>query len=263
MRRLINKLFGRSNHSSARQVRPAVETLETRQLMSVGIDGNGGLVIQGGGQNDWAWISPVANNGKTYYRVYGNLAGVPTDKWFDPMQVRNVQFRGYAGNDDFANNTSVPCWMWGGDGNDKLDGGSGQDVIYGDAGDDYIADQTTRATANWDNWFFGGFGNDTIQGSAGNDQIHGDAGVDNLFGGNGIDYLWGDDGNDRIEGGWGNDALWGGNGDDLLAGQQGDDWLAGNAGRDTLYGASGRDRFDYDTLDFRDLNAAEGDTRWV
>ncbi len=191
---------------------PRVKSLHcpSESLPTVGLSTNGVLLIEGANTNDWAWVSPMVQNGKSYYRTFGNVGSSPVDVWYDT-----------------------------------------------------ISDQTQRASMNWDNYLFGGAGNDYILGSAGNDQIHGDAGYDKLYGGDGIDWMWGDGEADQMEGGWGNDALWGGGGDDTLSGQQNDDWLAGGEGRDTLYGGSGKDRFHYDAVDFRDFNASEGDQWWV
>lgn len=239
-----------------------LEALEGRRLMSVALQGST-LVLDGAGTNDSAWVSPINSNGRSYYRVFGTVAGASVDQYFESNRVSAIAFYGRGGNDNFSHSTSLNCWMYGGDGADRLTGGFGQDVIYGEGGDDQISDQSTRATANWDNYLFGGDGNDWILGSWGNDQISGGADNDSLYGSDGIDYLWGEDGSDLLEGGNGNDALWGGNGNDRLSGQQGDDWLAGNAGSDVVYGSAGRDHFDYDTTDStRDFSTSDGDQWW-
>lgn len=78
-------------------------------------------------------------------------------------------------------------------------------MIYGGAGNDYID---------------GGYGNDKLRGVAGNDTISGDVGADTLIGGTGDDALndgaisddlFGDDGDDFLNGGFGHDRLLGGN----------------------------------------------------
>ena len=58
-----------------------------------------------------------------------------------------------------------------------------------------------------DDFYDGGYGQDTIDGRAGNDVIEGGFGNDRLYGGSGVDTL---------DGGWGSDLLKGGMGDDVL-----------------------------------------------
>lgn len=53
-------------------------------------------------------------------------------------------------------------------------------------------------------------------------------------GGMGNDTISGEDGHDELQGGYGNDDLFGGNGDDLLDGGYGEDILNGGAGNDVL-----------------------------
>ena len=153
--------------------------------------------------------------------------------------------------------------MFGGDGNDVVDGRGSQylQAVYGDDGDDTLyANTNTFAIA------YGGAGNDTIYAGG---EVHGGTGDDvihmqfSYYGG----YVYGDDGNDTIyavtdgygnsiAGGNGADTLIGGNGPDILA--SGDfvnlngrmvgvdngaehDRLTGGAGDDTLYAGYGDD----------------------
>lgn len=90
----------------------------------------------------------------------------------------------------------------------NLYGGAGNDTINGHKGEDSLA---------------GGTGDDTLDGKAGNDLLTGDAGNDTLKGGAGDDRLRGDAGNDILDGGAGNDVLLGGAGTDTLKGSAGAD----------------------------------------
>jgi len=71
--------------------------------------------------------------------------------------------------------------IYGGGGNDKLDGKAGNDFIDGESGDDSL---------------IGGDGNDQFNGSTGNDTLNGGAGSDTLDGGSGKDLMIGGAGND-------------------------------------------------------------------
>ena len=95
----------------------------------------------------------------------------------------------------------------------------GFNSIYGGAGDDVIQ---------------GGNYEDSLAGGAGNDLIRGMAGVDNIDGGSGDDLLYAGRGDDIIRGGTGNDLIFGGQGQDTFIFGRGDgqDTIADfNAGR--------------------------------
>jgi Ca2+-binding RTX toxin-like protein len=140
--------------------------------------------------------------------------------------------------------------MWGGLGNDTLDGGADNDLVMGGDGNDTL---------------FGAAGDDEVNGGAGADILDGGVGADKMFGGVGNDTIWGGDGNDIMLGftptndtkqtlAFGetdNDVMYGGAGDDLMLGGLGDDqlWagvgadeLQGGSGNDALYGEAGNDR---------------------
>jgi uncharacterized repeat protein (TIGR01451 family) len=74
------------------------------------------------------------------------------------------------GNDDVtqAGSITVPGWLYGGNGNDRLKGGSGDNVIVGGAGDDLLV---------------GGNGRDFLIGGTGSDRMIGGGGDDILIGG--------------------------------------------------------------------------------
>jgi serralysin len=91
--------------------------------------------------------------------------------------------------------------IWGGDGNDVLDGSRSQYLRY----------------------ISGGNGNDTIVGGWAGAQLEGGAGDDVVTGGSGLDRLYGGAGNDMLTGGGDSDVLNGGDGADTLKGGTGDD----------------------------------------
>jgi len=103
--------------------------------------------------------------------------------------------------------------------------------LYGGSGDDTLQ---------------GGGGNDILWAGAGHDQLQGDSGNDELYGEAGNDTLSGGDGNDHMVGGAGNDVLMGGTGDDSLFGAEGDDILTGGAGDDDLEGGEGNDVYRFE-----------------
>ncbi|HBU28883.1 MAG TPA: hypothetical protein DEB56_03775 [Thiobacillus sp.] len=129
---------------------------------------------------------------------------------------------GYAGDDTLSGN----------DGADTLAGGAGVDYLEGGAGDDALD---------------GGEGDDTLDGGVGNDTLQAGAGDDRLYGGEGADTLLADDGSDWLSGGDGTDILEGGAGDDYLVGGTGDDVyrLSMGAGWDTIEDTEGRNRIEF------------------
>ena len=138
--------------------------------------------------------------------------------------------------DDTLNGRSKTTdYIWGGDGDDKIDGKSGNDWLFGGNGDDQIDGGSGH------DWLFGGTGDDILNGGSGNDRLYGGWGDDVLKGGSGNDYLNGGRGDDVLKGGSGRDWLYGGAGDDILKGGSGNDRLYGDQGNDKLDGGSGRD----------------------
>ncbi len=95
---------------------------------------------------------------------------------------------------------------------DNLYGGVGENTLDGLGGNDNL---------------YGRDGNDTLDGGADNDALYGGNGIDVLVGGAGNDTLNGDAGNDTLTGGLGNDSLTGGTGNDVYVFAKGD-------GQDTL-----------------------------
>jgi Ca2+-binding RTX toxin-like protein len=177
---------------------------------------------------------------------------------------------GGAGDDDIYGN-EMANMLWGGDGNDWIDGlfgndwidgGAGNDAMTGGAGADTLSFQASPNGVVVDNQlgFAAGYGDDAIDffeiifGSAyddeiiagqtqfsANQRIVAGTGDDIIVGSNSSDLLKGGGGNDNIRGGQGDDDLMGAGGDDYLSGSQGDDYLKGGKGTDTGNGGKGAD----------------------
>ena len=187
-----------------------------------------------------------------------------------------VEADGAAGNDTIigSDNGASGDTLYGGTGNDVLDGLGGKDILYAGAGDDTLNAGFDDGTGDA---FYGGAGTDTyvIDGTAvqgfgvnlnlatGNDQfgntfdgienvtggtssdtITGDGNANVLDGAGGNDTLDGGDGNDTLTGGSGNDNLNAGDDNDLVYGGTGNDSVADDHGDDTVYGGDGDDFFD-------------------
>jgi hypothetical protein len=106
--------------------------------------------------------------------------------------------------------------VWPRLGNDYIDGSTlsrairlwaladaGSDRVYGGAGDDFVNGAQGNDRAH------GGAGNDWIRTGIGRDRLWGGGGKDRLVGVDGADQVHGGPGRDRVEGGHGNDRLWG------------------------------------------------------
>ena len=152
--------------------------------------------------------------------------------------------------------------LFGGDGDDLLEGFGGPDFLFGGAGNDSLyggSQAEVAAQAAILNELPGGTPDEGF--SDHNDVIDGGLGNDAIFGGAGLDVLYGGDGADSIDGGTGGDTLYGGDdggmtpdGDDVLAGDGlnnvvnapvaafaltnlgGEDSISGGAGNDMIGG---------------------------
>ncbi|MEY4981985.1 MAG: hypothetical protein RIR62_251 [Pseudomonadota bacterium] len=116
--------------------------------------------------------------------------------------------------------------LFGGGGDDFIDGRAGGDSLDGGTGNDTV---------------FGGLGNDSMGGGEGQDQLFGGDGTDLVDGGEGADLVDGGAGSDTLSGGAGNDTLSGGAGNDSVGGGEGDDIITAGAGSDTFSGGTGND----------------------
>jgi Ca2+-binding RTX toxin-like protein len=196
---------------------------------------------------------------------YAGYIGSPFNDWIAAGSSLHVTISGGGGPDE----------IFGGEGNDVLDGGLGQgDVIDGGGGDDTIYFELSDVVD-------GGSGHDTgilasnqelnnfrlenldlesliansgndviyatpdrsayIDGRAGHDSLVGSSRGDVLVGGTGNDALLGQGGDDLLNGGGDHDTLDGGDGQDVIFGGEGNDTLRGQSGDDTLDGGTGAD----------------------
>jgi Ca2+-binding RTX toxin-like protein len=101
----------------------------------------------------------IGGRGADQFTVSGN---------FQP--AARLTIHGMAGDDDIqvSGTVTAPLWLYGDDGNDRLNGGNGPNVLLGGAGNDTMT---------------GGSGCDLLIGGAGADQIVGNGGDDLMIGG--------------------------------------------------------------------------------
>jgi Ca2+-binding RTX toxin-like protein len=125
----------------------------------------------------------------------GTVSGGPGDDELHAHTARTV--RGDAGNDMVMG----PAALHGGDGMDHLMGDSGNQQMWGGRGDDMIE---------------GYGGDDTVHAGPGDDHATGGDGRDIVLGGPGNDTLDGEGGDDLVCGGTGKDALEGGPGRNIV-----------------------------------------------
>lgn len=225
--------------------RLALESLESRALLTASIDDAGLLTIVGTEKADVITISPGPVAGSVSLR---GVAGVPRGTVF--TGVTGIQVSTLGGNDRVtiaANIRDAGGILIGvvadtGGGNDVVDGGDGDDEIHSGDGNDVVRG---RGGAD-DIWL--GAGNDRGNGGAGDDTIHGEDGRDSVSGSTGADSLSGGTGNDSLSGDGEDDSLSGDSGSDSLSGGDGDDQLDGGEGRDRLRGGRGNDD-DFDDAD--------------
>lgn len=167
-------------------VRPVVEGLEQRQLLSVTLDQDTGILsITGTDESDVIVVRPAANRDNIRVQVNGEKA------FFAKADVKGITVDAGAGNDyvsifQVGGRIEIPATISGGAGDDTLAGGDADDVIIGGAGHDQL---------------HGGRGNDLLRGGDGNDTIIGGAGDDTVIGGLGIDHIVTGNGNDDVRGG--------------------------------------------------------------
>jgi hypothetical protein len=143
--------------------RPAVEPLETRDLLAAGITASvvkNYLIVQGTTGNDYIQVS----------QAEGKLSVHGTNVSVDAGPIKKVVINSYAGDDVIAVATlSVDAIITSGAGNDRIYGGLSNDIIDGGAGHDLLS---------------GNSGNDRIlSGVAAAEQ-------DTMLGGGGFNWYW-------------------------------------------------------------------------
>ena len=177
-----------------------------------GGDGNDTLIM------DYSFGEAHGGNDDDVIRVYDE-SGVEYDATIYSDAGDDLLYGGYG--DDFIDGGADNDYLYGYEGNDILNGGTGDDTLIAGDGDDILD---------------GGFGSDTLFGNLGSDNLDGGDGDDTLDGGYDSDALFGGTGNDALDGGYGDDTLYGDGGDDLLLGGYGSDLLDGGGDNDTLNG---------------------------
>jgi Ca2+-binding RTX toxin-like protein len=207
------------------------------------------------------------NGGAPLTGSEANCTGYGTSVVICTVTSVSAVVRTGAGNDRIVVANDVPSQLFGGSGNDEIQGGPAADTLDGEAGDDLL---------------FGSGGNDTFDGGEGSDILYGsqNAGAD-VFqdtGSSGTDtltYFFSDDPvtvtvadglandgalgeGDEVKGGFerlqgsrsAGDTLTGGPAAEIINGSGGDDVITGGAGADVLEGNVGND-----TIDARDGGA--------
>lgn len=151
--------------------------------------------------------------------------------------------------------------IFGGMGDDVLEGSAQDDDIYGGGGDDFIEGNAG------DDRLLGGSGDDDAYGDDGNDSVYGEEGDDDLYGGDDNDVIHGGDGHDDLDGGDGDDDISGGAGhDDFDGTDPGEDQYDGGPGEDLFLGTDGEtdDTYDYGSdaqgNDDQDPDVGDADT---
>jgi Ca2+-binding RTX toxin-like protein len=201
------------------------------------------------------------------------------NKTFDPAAVQRITFQGRDNGDTFHNQTALPAYASGGNGDDDLTGGTGNDTLVGGAGNDWLeggaGDDSLRGTSgnDWYRFNTGPLGTDTIDEDPSEDNDGLDfsgmaagvtinlgsmavqpvvpdtlslklvswLGIERVDGSAGADSFTGNIRNNAIDGKAGNDSLWGAAGNDVLTGGTGDDVIRGGSGNDGLNGNAGDD----------------------
>ena len=183
-----------------------IESLESRRLLAATLGTDGTLTVTGSNRRD---VIEFDLRSPTRLKTEINDTN---EQFFNYSAVKRIVVRALGGNDHVEfndrNPITKPVIIYGGDGNDSLEGSPGNDTIYGESGNDVLE---------------GKLGNDSLVGGSGRDRMEGDDGNDILKGGGHGDYLQGGNGNDRIWGGHGNDDIQGGRGTDRIFGESGND----------------------------------------
>lgn len=198
------------------------------------------LAIGGTTRNDRINIVPVGRTGDVKVLINGRSQGSFSG-------VDRIAVFAQAGNDNLhlAGSIGISAWLFGGDGNDRLQGGRGNDVLLGGAGIDHLNGHTG------DDLLIGGIGGDRLLGGPGDDLlIAGTTSYDNddasLFA---IQEQWvsTDQYADRVAAlrasedtplavGGASPTVFNDTSVDHLNGVSGNDWLFGEIGRDRITG---------------------------
>lgn len=226
--RIFNRIIGTPNSGSRTKVRGPVrpsrrfESLENRRMNAVQVYlQSGDLVIDADEGNyystdsgDTIYLSVDNNFAQYTVEVYDeNAYGYNRTVHSFPISSvwgGDVTYYGNNGNDTFYNYTGLRTYADGGKGNDTIVcTGYAADQLFGGPGDDYLNGGSGPGDSLYGDYaiYSSTGGNDTLLGSIGHDYLFGGPGADMLYGGAGNDTLdGGDDGvADYLNGGSGND----------------------------------------------------------
>lgn len=211
---------------------------------SITIAGGNNTVYLSGTRNDTLTIGGNGRNDVTVFSANSSVTtGTGADKILAISPYGTISTTG--GNDEitirnFGKTPTRGVTVYAGSGNDHVFCDKGYNslaTVYGGPGDDLLEGGTLSQR------FYGENGNDTLHGGDGNDYLYGGDLDDVLIGGANSDRLYGEAGNDKLYGQYGNDMLYGGVGDDRLFAQTGNDELFGDEGDDRLYADDAAGRF--------------------
>jgi Ca2+-binding RTX toxin-like protein len=190
----------------SRNLAKMIERLELRRLLAASLGSDGTLTVTGTNASE-----SIELDLRSPTRLKTEINDT-NEQFFDYGQVKRIVIHALGGNDHVEFNDRNPITkqviVFGGAGNDSLEGSPGNDTLYGEAGNDVLE---------------GKEGNDSLVGSSGKDRLEGDSGHDILKGGSHNDFIQGGPGNDRIYGGHGNDDIQGNRGTDRILGESGND----------------------------------------
>ncbi|MFH7028711.1 MAG: hypothetical protein ACHBN1_25785 [Heteroscytonema crispum UTEX LB 1556] len=136
--------------------------------------------------------------------------------------------------------------LFAGTGNDQFDGGEGNNTFYGGEGKNIFiagAGNDVAYAGTGDNVFFLGNGNNTVYAGEGNNRINTGLGNDLIYTGAGNDVVTAGDGNNTIYAAEGNNQVTTGKGDDLIYVGSGNNVISTGIGNDIVYVGSGVNRF--------------------
>lgn len=172
--RRMSRLLTRRDGVLRAAVAPAVESLESRTLLSISLD-SGVLTVMGTAGRDKITFSLKPGDSSTLVATCNSQRAQ-----YPVSSITQIQAYGARGGDSISASTlSIPVAFHGGAGADTLAGGSANDSLWG------------------------GGGNDVLMGGAGNNALYGEAGDDRILGGSGTDTIVGGGGHDIINSGGG------------------------------------------------------------
>ncbi len=129
-----------------------VEGLEVRDCPAASVF-HGVLTVTGGGGDD----NIVVNRNGNKISVNGQS--------FNAGGINRVVITAGSGDDNIVDNSGKSAVIYGGMGNDRVNGGRGHDTIYGGEGDDRLDG------GRGDDSIRGGGGTDTVEGGTGNNSV--------------------------------------------------------------------------------------------